>query len=95
MWGKGRKKKTKNPGINLGQPAEKGRGKKTLVLTLGSALKKGEKKKIIPFFESRFSESNCPTVKSRFPNPIVQAGSTGELKRETVSSDRQTHAQTD
>jgi hypothetical protein len=39
---KGRKKKQKNPGINPGQPVEKGRKKRkernTLVLTLGSAI---------------------------------------------------------
>jgi hypothetical protein len=32
-------------GYNPGQPAGKGRKKKTLVLTLGSPPKKGEKKK--------------------------------------------------
>jgi hypothetical protein len=43
--GEGRKKKRKqkNPGINPGQPIRKGREKKTLVLTLGSPPKKGEK----------------------------------------------------
>ncbi len=40
------KKKKKNPGINLGQPAGKGQEKKTLVLTLGSPPEKGEKKKL-------------------------------------------------
>jgi hypothetical protein len=35
------KKKEKNPGINLGQPTGKGRKKKTLVLTLGSAIYRG------------------------------------------------------
>jgi hypothetical protein len=39
------KKKKKNPGINPGQPAGKGRQKKTLVLTLGSPPEKGEEKK--------------------------------------------------
>jgi hypothetical protein len=34
----------KNPGINPGQPAGKGREKKTLVLTVGSLPEKGEKK---------------------------------------------------
>jgi hypothetical protein len=38
---KGEKKK---PGINPGQPARKGRKKKTLVLTLGSPLEKGGNK---------------------------------------------------
>jgi hypothetical protein len=37
-------KKKKNSGSNPGQPAGKGRGKKTLVLTLGSPPKKGGKK---------------------------------------------------
>jgi hypothetical protein len=35
---KGGEKTKKNPGINPGQPAGKGREKKTLVLTLGSAI---------------------------------------------------------
>ncbi len=47
---KGRKKKEKNPGINPGQPVEKRwekkKKKKTLVLTLGSPLEKGEKKNL-------------------------------------------------
>jgi hypothetical protein len=44
-----KKKKKKNPGINPGQPAGKGRKKnkkkKTLVLTLGSPPEKGGEKK--------------------------------------------------
>jgi hypothetical protein len=39
------KNKKKTPGINPRQPAGKGRGKKTLVLTLGSPPDKGGKKK--------------------------------------------------
>jgi hypothetical protein len=42
----GKKKKKKTPGINHGQPDEKrAEEKKTLVLTLGSPLEKGGKKK--------------------------------------------------
>jgi hypothetical protein len=45
----GKRAKKKNPGINPGQPARKGRRerlkKKTLVLTLGSPPKKGGEKK--------------------------------------------------
>ncbi len=42
----GKKKEKKNPGINPGQPAGKGRKKKkNLVLTLGSPQKKGGIKK--------------------------------------------------
>jgi hypothetical protein len=43
--------------------------------------------------ESRFPN---PTVRaeSRFPNPTVRAGSTGGLKRGTVTSDGRTHART-
>ncbi len=39
------RKKKKNPGINPGQPAGKGREKKTLVLTLSGPPEKGGEKK--------------------------------------------------
>jgi hypothetical protein len=43
--GGGKRKRKKNPSINPGQPAGKGQGEKTLVLTLGSPPEKGEKQK--------------------------------------------------
>jgi hypothetical protein len=43
-------KKKKNPGINPGQPAEKGRKKTNLVLTLDSPPEKGGEKKKKPWY---------------------------------------------
>jgi hypothetical protein len=68
-WKRAEKKKKKNPGINPGQPARKGREKKTLVLTLGSPPEKGgkkEKKTLVLTLgrppDLNFRTWSCPSV---------------------------------